>query len=126
MTSQSLQVLSGERQSSILAPQFSSVYVNDLPDCISTSSPLAMFAMFKCILITLRCYINAIASWCSEWQMDLNNSKCGLRRITRNPEPVQYSYNVQGTPIKFIDNQKDLSVIVNSKDLKWTLKKHQQ
>ena len=64
--------------------------------------------------------INAIDSWCKEWQMSLNHSKCGLLRITRNSQPIHYSYNVEGNLLKTINKQKDLGVIV-SKDLKWSL-----
>ena len=64
--------------------------------------------------------INAIDSWCKEWQMSLNHSKCGLPRITRNSQPIHYSYNVEDNLIKTINKQKDLGVIV-SKDLKWSL-----
>jgi hypothetical protein len=64
--------------------------------------------------------INAIDSWCKEWQMSLNHSTCGLVRITRNSQPIHYSYNVEGNLLKTINKQKDIGVIV-SKDLKWSL-----
>ena len=64
--------------------------------------------------------INAIDSWCKEWQMSLNHSKCDLLRITKNSLPIHYSYNVEGNLLKTINKQKDLGVIV-SKDLKWSL-----
>ena len=52
--------------------------------------------------------------------MSLNHSKCGLLRITRNSQPIHYSYNVEGNLLKTINKQKDIAVIV-SKDLKWSL-----
>ena len=64
--------------------------------------------------------INAIDSWCKECQMSLNHSKCGLLRITRNSQPIHYSYDVEGNLIKTTNKQKEIGVVV-SKDLKWSL-----
>ena len=99
-TSNTLPVLSGVPQGSILGPLLFLVYVNDLPDCVSSSSSLAMFADDSKCYHPIKCSedaevlqsdINAIDSWCKEWQMSLNHSKCGLLRITRNSQPIHYS-----------------------------------
>ncbi|CAB4040499.1 Hypothetical predicted protein, partial [Paramuricea clavata] len=128
-TSNPLTVLSGVPQGSILGPLLFLVYVNDLLDCVSSSSSLAMFADDSKCYHSIKCYedaevlqsdINAIDSWFKEWQMSLNHSKCGLLRITRNSQPIHYSYNVEGNLFKTINKQTDLGVIV-SKDLKWSL-----
>jgi hypothetical protein len=96
-TSNPLPVLSGVSQGSILGPLPFLVYVYDLPDCVSSSSSLAMFAddckcyhPIKCSqdAEVLQSDINAIHSWCKEWQMSLNHSKCGLLSITRNSETL--------------------------------------
>ena len=85
-TSGLLPVLSGVPQGSILDPLLFLVYVNDLPQCISDESTLAMFADdTKCYRPVrdlsdcreLQNNLNNLANWCTVWQMNLNQSKCG-------------------------------------------------
>ena len=80
-SSQTLPVLSGNPQGSILGPLLFLVYVNDLSACISSTSSVAMFAddskCYHCIKSiddaeALQSDLNQIAIWCKNWQMDLN------------------------------------------------------
>jgi hypothetical protein len=80
-----------------------------------------LFFPWACTLVeVLQSDINTIDSCCKECQMSLNHSKCGLLRITRNSQPIHYSYNVEANLIKTTNKQKDIGFVV-SKDLKWSL-----
>ena len=127
-TSHSLPVLSGVPQGSILGPLLFLVYVNDLPTCVSSTSSVAMFADdTKCYrriksvddAEALQLDLNRIAEWCMKWQMELNQGKCCVLRVTRNTNPTLYQYRLHGQELKSVNKQRDLGVIV-TEDLKWT------
>ena len=129
-TSQSLPVLSGVPQGSILGPLLFLVYVNDLPDCVSRGSSVAMFADdTKCYRPVkslhdaelLQSDVRAIEEWCRVWQMDLNQSKCGILRVSRNVQPIQFPYLLHGETIKSVDHQKDLGVTITQFKFKFKL-----
>ena len=56
--------------------------------------------------------------WCDLWQMDLNQSKCGLLSITRNASPFHFPYQLSDVKVKTMEAQKDLGDLV-TKHLKW-------
>ena len=56
--------------------------------------------------------------WCDLWQMDLNQSKCGLLSITRNASPFHFPYKLSDVKVKTMEAQKDLGDLV-TKHLKW-------
>ena len=95
--SKSLPVLSGVPQGSILGPLSFLIYVKDLPD-VASSTSVALFADdTKCYRsiesmedgACLQRDLDHINQWCDLWQIDLNQSKCGLLSITRNASPHQ-------------------------------------
>ena len=131
-TSQSIPVLSGVPQGSILGPLLFLVYVNDIPQ-ITTSSSVALFAddtkCYRAIRTTedvkhLQCDLDGINEWCQTWRMNLNQSKCGLLSVTRNRKQVLSSYHLTNddpTNTSIINKrtaQKDLGVLITT-DLKW-------
>ena len=131
-TSRSIPVLSGVPQGTIFGPLLFLVYVNDLPE-MSTTSSVALFAddtnCYHAIRTTddvkaLQCDLDGISQWCRTWRMNLNETKCGVLRVTRNLKPVQSSYHLNNdnsansTVICKRLVQKDLGVLITA-DLKW-------
>ena len=52
--------------------------------------------------------------------MDLNYSKCGVLKETRNVNPIESHYHLMNNPINNTNVQKDLGVLVTP-DLKWNI-----
>ncbi|CAB4005132.1 Hypothetical predicted protein, partial [Paramuricea clavata] len=113
-------------------PFIVSVYVNDLPEK-STTSSVALFAddtkCYHAIRTTddvkaLQCDLDGISQWCRTRRMNLNETKCGVPKVTRNLKPVQSSYHLNNdnsansTVICKRLVQKDLGVLITA-DLKW-------
>ena len=118
-------MLSGVPQGSTLGPLLFLIFVNDLPD-VATSTSVALF------VDDTKCY-RSIKSMedgtclqrnldhinrCCLWQMDLNQSKCGLLSITRNASPFHFPYQLSDVQVKTMEAQKDLGVSV-TRHLKW-------
>jgi hypothetical protein len=97
-TSRSIPVLSGVPQGWILGPLLFLVYVNDLPEK-STTSSVALFAddtkCYHAIRTTddvkaLQRDLDGISQWCRTWRMNLNETKCGVLKVTRNLKPCSH------------------------------------
>ena len=80
--------------------------VNKLADCKSLQNDL-----------------NKLVTWCSDWRMDLNQSKCGVLSFTRSRQPIIAEYQLIDTSLKSLITQKDLGMII-SNDLKWNKQVH--
>lgn len=100
--SSSLPVTSGVPQGSVLGPLLFLVYINDLPN--SLSSHVRLFAD-DCVIyrnissdsdrLALQSDLNKINHWCSTWLMSLNVSKTKCMSFTNAATrfPSQYSLN---------------------------------
>jgi hypothetical protein len=100
--------------------------VNDLPHSISDQSSVAMFAddtkCYRSVKEISNCDdlqndLDSVARWRNDWKMDLNQTKSGVITVTRSRQPITAEYQLLDGPLKTIDCQKDLGIIVTN-DLK--------
>ena len=128
--SSSCPVTSGVPQGSILGPLLFSIYINDLPDYLSFSSPLLFADDTKCIggisspvdHALLQSDLVSLQSWCTAWDLSFNSSKCKSLSISMHSQstvPVQ-PYSISSSDIASVDHHKDLGTIFTS-NLTWNL-----
>ena len=92
--SQSIKVLSGVPQGTVLGPLIFLCFINDLPSCVK--SQVRLFAD-DCLLYRpikseedhtiLQQDLADLESWANEWGMRFNTQKCYILRISRSKNP---------------------------------------
>lgn len=115
---------SGVPQGSVLAPLLFLIYINDLPNQITSS--ICLFAD-DCVLyrkiegpndtLTLQNDLNNISTWCKLWVMDLNTSKCKTMRISRSISACP-NYLLNNTSLDQVTSYKYLGVHITN-NLSW-------
>ena len=132
-TSTTLLVTSGVPQGSILGPVLFSLYVNDLPDTV-TSSHVAMFAddtkLFKNIKSVkdseqLQNDLKHLETWSEESGLNFNETKCKTQRITRKIAPLTFNYKLSNGNLVQTECERDLGVFVD-KSLTWNRQVYEQ
>jgi len=87
-------------QGSVLGPLLFLIYVNDLPDCV-TSSTVRLFADDTVLYhgisspadtAGLQLNLDALQAWECKWLMEFNPSKCQIL-VTLKHKPVEASYS---------------------------------
>ena len=126
-TSQSLPITSGVPQGSLLSPFLFSVYKNDLPNHLSSSTGVGLFAddtkLYTAVqnpsdALILQEDIQHLQCWSEENRLRFNISKCKVLSITRKSSPLITSYSLDGQQLTLSNLEIDLGVIMNS-NLTW-------
>lgn len=119
-------VSSGVPQGSVLAPLLFLIFINDLPQHVS--SCIRVFAD-DCIIyrpiknsedhLSLQNDLDVINGWCSAWLMTLNVSKCKVMSFTRKPSISEFSYSINHSILSTATQYRYLGVILTP-NLSWS------
>ena len=108
--SDSVPVLSGVPQGTVLGPLMFLLYINDIEGNIVSN--IKLFAD-DCLLYRsinsqkdveiLREDLNHLITWSERWQMNFNIKKCYELKITRKLSPLVSGYDIKGVALKPVD-----------------------
>ena len=121
------QVRSGVPQGSVLGPSLFLLYINDMPENITSTVRLFADDTICYLAIasptdanTLQGDLDKLATWETDWQMNFHPDKCQVLRITRNRSNIiEATYTLHGHTLEVVDCAKYLGVSI-TKDLNWS------
>ena len=120
-------VSSGIPQGSILGPLLFVIFINDLPDNLSSSTNCVLYADDSKLFSEIRSVDNCqslqegltmLENWCTKSRVNFNAGKCKVLTVTRKRKPINFPYRVHGNELSSCKAEKDLGLLV-SKYLKW-------
>lgn len=118
--SQSLPVLSGVPQGSVLGPLLFIIYINDIVDVLKFSS-VKIYADDCKLFLSCRCLedcrklqedLKSLEVWAQEWQLNLSFSKC--KTITLGRKHVDFEYELGGNKLEEVKMIRDLGITVSA------------
>ena len=126
MKSKSAPVISGIPQGSVLGPLLFVIYINDLPE--EVTSNVFLFADDTKILrqvtsaddaIALQDDLNSLERWSEKWLLNFNADKCHVLTLGKFENIMHtHRYKINGDELDHVFEEKDLGVTIDS-DLKF-------
>ena len=120
------QVTSGVPQGTILGPTLFLIYVNDIPNVITSTIKLfaddtKIYREFNNVddTLALQSDLDSLENWTKSWQVKFNSEKCEVMRISHKQDKSKHPYYLSNTELRFVDSYKDLGVNM-SRDLSWS------
>ena len=120
-TSDSANVISGVPQGTVLGPLLFLIYINDLPECVS--SMCSLFAddclVYRMIeserdIKILQNDLTNLELWARKWLMTFNTEKCEAIQLSLKPA-IPNSYTLYGKHLKGATEAKYLGVTIDCK-----------
>ena len=107
VSSSYITVTSGVPQGTLLGPILFILYLNDLPEGISSQVRLLAD---DCVLYReinalndcqdLQMYINTLCTWESKWQFKFYFDKCYIMHVAHEGSPLLVTYEMNGRPLE--------------------------
>ena len=119
--SESVPVTSGVPQGSVLGPILFLIYINDLPD--ELSSQVRLFADDTAVYLTigdtedgkvLQNDLDRLSVWEDRWDMEFNPSKCQVVRVTTSRRLIDVTYTLHGQVLEVVASAKYLGVDISN------------
>ena len=118
-------VVSGVPQGTVLGPLLFLIFINDLPECVTSRTRL--FADDAVVYREIQHRSDAellqkdlveLAKWEETWGMSFHPDKCNIMRVTRSKNPIIFDYHLKGHMLEAADTTKYLGVDLSG-DLQW-------
>ena len=119
--SSEIPVTSGVPQGSVLGPILFLLYINDLPDNIT--SQVRLFADDTAVYLTvtskddsqtLQQDLIKLEQWEKTWEMHFNPSKCQVMHICKFPNPIKTKYVLHGKVLEPVEHAKYLGLDIGN------------
>ena len=117
-------VTSGVPQGSVLGPLLFLIYINDMPDILSTCTAKLYADDSKLYksgprpnleIVGLQRDLTTFELWCRDWQLNINAAKCNVLKIGTSRNGQEPIYRLGGEIVQTESCVKDLGVFIDTK-----------